>query len=224
MSGFTRVQQVVHQARATFTKARSDPSFLEEYERLKKLLNLLTPGDFNVTPAVVDRQWDYRPYVTDSPASCMEIYQCPEFSVGIFLLKPQKAMPLHDHPGMHGVMKVLFGSMMVTSYSKPNPQTRPPFKCKFVGQTVLTPSSDPCCVFPEESNIHEIQANSEPVAFLDILAPPYDPQKGRDCTYYFREMKKGQDSGDDRSVYLRPGSSPEWFSCVPLPYSGPPAS
>jgi len=25
------------------------------------------------------------------------------------------------------------------------------------------------------------------VAFLDILAPPYDPNSGRDCTYYARE-------------------------------------
>jgi len=27
---------------------------------------------------------------------------------------------------------------------------------------------------------------SEPVAFLDILGPPYNPKEGRDCNYYFK--------------------------------------
>ena len=29
--------------------------------------------------------------------------------------------------------------------------------------------------------------HSEAVAFLDILAPPYNPNEGRDCTYYTRK-------------------------------------
>ena len=28
---------------------------------------------------------------------------------------------------------------------------------------------------------------SEAVVFVDILAPPYNPKEGRDCTYYFQE-------------------------------------
>ena len=64
----------------------------------------LTAEDFKVTPELADRSWDYPPFVKDSPACCMEVYECPDFSIGIFLLKPKKSMPLHDHPGMHGVM------------------------------------------------------------------------------------------------------------------------
>lgn len=30
---------------------------------------------------------------------------------------------------------------------------------------------------------------SSHVAFLDILAPPYAPDEGRDCTYYFKDTK-----------------------------------
>jgi cysteamine dioxygenase len=58
----------------------------------------------NVNASLADRKWDYHPYVADSPAACMEVYECPGFSIGIFLLKPHKCMPLHDHPGMHGIM------------------------------------------------------------------------------------------------------------------------
>lgn len=65
---------------------------------------ILTAEDFKITPALADNQWDYPPYVTDAPASCMDVYECEDFSVGIFFLKPNKTMPFHDHPGMHGVM------------------------------------------------------------------------------------------------------------------------
>ena len=64
----------------------------------------ITAEDFNVAPSLADRQWDFFPYVSNSPSACMEVYECPEFSLGIFLIKPNKAMPLHDHPGMHGIM------------------------------------------------------------------------------------------------------------------------
>ena len=64
----------------------------------------LTADDFSLSKSVVDQRWDYLPYVSDSPSACMEVYECPEFSLGIFLLKPNKAIPLHDHPGMHGIM------------------------------------------------------------------------------------------------------------------------
>ena len=70
-------------------------------------INSLTSEDFNLSHSVTLKQWNYPPYVHDSPASCMEVYQCPEFSVGIFLIKPNKVMPFHDHPGMHGIMWVL---------------------------------------------------------------------------------------------------------------------
>ncbi len=29
---------------------------------------------------------------------------------------------------------------------------------------------------------------SGPVAFLDILTPPYNPSEGRDCIYYTRQQ------------------------------------
>ncbi len=67
-------------------------------------MNALTAEDLNISQTLAAKQWDYHPYVMDAPAACMEVYECPEFSVGIFMLKPNKVMPLHDHPGMHGVM------------------------------------------------------------------------------------------------------------------------
>ncbi|CAI8006065.1 2-aminoethanethiol dioxygenase [Geodia barretti] len=152
----------------------------------------------------------------------MEIYQCPEFSIGIFLIKPHKHMPFHDHPGMYGVMKVLFSSMTVTSYSKLEGQATPtqgiPVRCRFLSQLSLDSKSEPCVLYPEQGNIHQIQAGEEAVAFIDILAPPYNPKEGRDCNYY-EKMETKED--DKQNISLMPGPNPSWFSCVPLSYNGP---
>lgn len=223
-AGASRVNQLVQLAKATFNQAKHEPGFTEHLEKLKKFVATVTAEDFDVTPSLADRQWDFFPYVSNSPSACMEVYECPEFSLGIFLIKPNKAMPLHDHPGMHGIMKVLFGSMSVTSYSKPtengDASNSKTFMTRLISTNELTPDSPPCCLHPYEGNIHEIKATSEPVAFLDILAPPYNPSEGRDCTYFYRESPS-ETPPDDRTVFLRPGSNPSWFSCVPLTYKGP---
>jgi cysteamine dioxygenase len=158
----SKIQRLVGQARATFRKVGEEPAFSDEMKKLKEVINTLTSKDFNLSPGVAHKQWNYRPYVVDSPSSCMEIYQCPEFSIGIFLIKPHKHMPFHDHPGMYGVMKVLFSSMTVTSYSKLEEQATPtqgvPVRCRFLSKLSLDSKSEPCVLYPEQGNIHQIQA------------------------------------------------------------------
>lgn len=67
-------------------------------------MSQLTAKDFNIDSNATDKQWDYPPYVTNAPAAFMNVYECPQFCVAIFMLKANKEMPLHDHPEMHGLM------------------------------------------------------------------------------------------------------------------------
>ena len=130
-------------------------------------------------------------------------------------------MPFHDHPNMHGVMKVLFNSMTLTSNSKMEGQALPqkgvPVVCNFLSQVVLDVTAVPCVLYPNVGNIHQIKAHEEAVAFFDILAPPYNPREGRDCNYY----EKMDENAVENTVRLMPGPNPSWFSCVPLSYDGP---
>ena len=217
----SKIQQLVSQARETFGKGETEPAFSEEMKALKEIVNSLTSEDFNLSQSVTQRPWDYLPYVQDSPASYMEVYHCPEFSLEIFLLKPYGVIPFHDHPNMHGVMKVLFNSMTVTSYSKVEGQALPrqgvPVVCKFLSQVVLDVTTGPDVLYPNVGNIHQIQSDEKAVAFFDILAPPYNPREGRVCNYY----EKLDENAVEKTVRLMPGSNPSWFSCVPLPYDGP---
>lgn len=42
------------------------------------------------------------------PVSYMHICETEAFSMGVFLLRRGASIPLHDHPGMNGMLKVFF--------------------------------------------------------------------------------------------------------------------
>jgi cysteamine dioxygenase len=180
-------------------------------------MSQLTADDLNLNPEMIRRSWDFPPYVKDAPAAFMDVYECKQFSITIFMLKANKSMPLHNHPDMFGLMKILKGSLLINSYNKLDTTHRrkPPYPTHLTTTVVATPSSDPCYLQPDIDNIHELQAQSDHVAFLDILAPPYDPNEGRDCTYYTKVPPPAEDQSVDKYVWLLPGKNPSWFSCVP---------
>lgn len=66
---------------------------------------------------------------------------------------------------------------------------------------------------------------SEPVAFVDVLAPPYNPSKGRDCTYYTKE-KQVLNSKVQAGRSVMEGGREEWTAgrvsdVYPLPTQEP---
>jgi len=77
----------------------------------------------------------------------------------------------------------------------------------------------PCAtsaLFPSHGgNLHELRAQTA-VAFLDVIAPPYCAQRGRDATYY-RQLPVGEDG----AIMLQPQPQPRWFSCRSAAYRGP---
>ena len=52
----------------------------------------------------MEKNWDYLPYVRNSQAACMDVYECADFSIGILMMKSNSRVPLHNHPNMHGIM------------------------------------------------------------------------------------------------------------------------
>lgn len=145
-------------------------------------------------------------------------------------------MPLHDHPNMHGMLKCISaGKLRVQSYSMDsakdeplnvlerlyalNPDERPPAKkyvhCKREPIVEIDETSPAAVLTPDQRNVHQITAVGGPVAFFDILSPPYDtfiearPHLKRKCTFF----KVAEEVPDSDQVVLEKIAQPRHYYC-----------
>lgn len=244
------VQQVARQALATFRSCgrvgEASRCFPEQQSKLRALLTEVMAADLRlVEPRTADTQHPY--HGSPPPVTYMHICETDEFSMGVFLLKRGASIPLHDHPGMHGMLKVMYGKTRVTCFDRldrsslsgaptGDPLSPPPFQKGSLRRSVLrstgeyTEHSGPCVLAPQRDNLHRIDAVDGPTAFLDILAPPYDPDDGRDCHYYKVIPEEAREAGGAQTepppdhgseVWLMEISQPPDFWCGSEPYPGP---
>lgn len=147
-----------------------------------------------------------------------EVYAGREMTMCIFLLRRGAKIPLHDHPGMHVYGRLLFGQLRVRSYDPSEPDAwswRSERAAVLRSDSVVGPAPTTYSLGPEQGNIHELQA-LEDSAFFDILTPSYDPQDGRDCSYFSREGPE-----DAENVVLVPTQLRD-FHMDFVKYRGPP--
>ncbi len=132
------------------------------------------------------------------------------------MIPPGGSIPLHDHPHMCVLSKVLYGSVNVWS-------------CDWLGDAmqgrigkvqggnarvvdnnvVYTENSGIKVLFPNSGgNVHEFTCsdnsnNSDTryvndsgvgCAILDVIIPPYDANDDRDCTYYSRTVLQSNEN------------------------------
>lgn len=50
------------------------------------------------------------------PVTYMHICETEVFSMGVFLLRSGASIPLHDHPGMNGMLKVFYALLLLLKY------------------------------------------------------------------------------------------------------------
>lgn len=86
------------QAMKTFNDRRLCQKNLD---KLLSLINKITAEDVKLDKNVLD-------YVSrqSAPMCVMDIFENKDITIAIFILKHGVKMPMHDHPGMHGILKV----------------------------------------------------------------------------------------------------------------------
>ncbi|KAL9980923.1 hypothetical protein ACROYT_G009565 [Oculina patagonica] len=93
---------------------RETAAFSSNFDRLKTMLNSITAEDLKL--AVPNHLEQSNGSYTGAPATHVSIFECPFFSLGVFILRKGCSIPLHDHPGMFGLCKVVYGKISVESY------------------------------------------------------------------------------------------------------------
>ncbi|KAM6916094.1 2-aminoethanethiol (cysteamine) dioxygenase b [Xenentodon cancila] len=240
------VQRIALQALLTFRSPlrlgeEAALSFLENHNKLRSLMTEVRAADLKLVPRRTDDGSPRPPPYLHGvpPVTYMHICETDHFSMGVFLLKSGASIPLHDHPGMHGVLKVLYGKVRISCFDRlerpaGGTQAAPPVppmppaqvgalrRSMFRSTAEYTEESGPCVLSPDRDNLHQIDAVDGPAAFMDILAPPYDPDDGRDC-HYFKVLTEAelQDAQKDKEVWLMEIAQPTNFWCGGEPYPGP---
>lgn len=229
-----KINQAIKQSLLTFKNIVDKKVFYSNLEDLQCMLKNLSASDVGlIVPSYQDSS-----KLLKAPVSYIDVYECDTFTAGIFIIHKGMSIPLHDHPGMTGLCKILYGSVKVTSYDH-NPliyvknenvadQIKGvPVKRRSV--TILNNESDCEILLPNHGNYHAIHSIDGDAAMFDILAPPYS--QTNDCQYY-RELTKNELSRSveklemkeplkDNETFLIEVPQPMDFYCSSIPYSGP---
>ncbi|KAI5103062.1 2-aminoethanethiol (cysteamine) dioxygenase a, partial [Silurus meridionalis] len=245
------VQKIAIQAQVTFKNGDDEKdlagNLAGNLADLRALLSDIRAADLNIAPPKKKKSSGSGTRTrtqahSRAPVTYMHICETSAFSMGVFALRSGVSIPLHDHPGMNGMLKVLYGKVRIRCFDKleGSPDAHPDHVgsgagSESVDQDALcaaalrscaefTQQSAPCVLSPRRDNLHQIDAVDGPAAFLDILAPPYDPDDGRDCHYY-RVLRTTRNNGDDQkdeeTAWLLEIPQPEEFWCGGEPYPGP---
>lgn len=166
--------------------------------------------------------------IKERRGSCVRYVHVSEvpdkYSVGIFIFPPHARIPLHDHPGMCVLSRVLYGDLERISldlvkekqdasswfqlWSRKNQLPHGSRQAYLNGQEHLE-APDVAVLYPYEGNLHEFIAGPNGAAVLDVLLPPYDENK-RECTFYH--------ISDERVIkgpcWIVPTGQPEDFHCL----------
>ncbi|XP_030604418.1 2-aminoethanethiol (cysteamine) dioxygenase b [Archocentrus centrarchus] len=236
------VQRIARQALVTFRNPpvvgeEASKCFLENHSKLRSLMSEVRATDLKLVPRRADDSGappPQHPYHRGvPPVTYMHICETDQFSMGVFLLKSGASIPLHDHPGMHGVLKVMYGKVRISCFDRlerpggssalPRGEMGALRRCVLHSTGEYTEESGPCILSPDRDNLHQIDAVDGPTAFMDILAPPYDPDDGRDCHYYKVLPGDGVKDSEqkEKEVWLMEISQPAEFWCGGEPYPGP---
>ncbi|KAJ0977927.1 hypothetical protein J5N97_013401 [Dioscorea zingiberensis] len=207
----------------------------EDVGRLKSVLDNMKPADVGLaqnSPYFIKTNTKGAP-----PVTYLHLYECDNFSIGIFCLPPSAVIPLHNHPGMTVFSKLLFGSMHIKSYDWVDaPQnsiktTNPPHEVKLAKlkkNAVFSASSETSILYPASGgNLHCFTATTS-CAVLDVLGPPYSDPEGRHCTYYkdfpyssFSVNGISMAGEDGEHAWLEEREKPDDFVVVGAKYWGP---
>lgn len=236
----SHIFNVLKQALITFSTKKSKPdAFASNLQALIALLDKTTAEHVNFPSHFLNP--DIWTHAGKAPVSCIGIFEDDQVSMGIFILKPNGKLPLHNHPQMHGLIKVIAGQVKIVSYSLNTEKTKEVDQKSFQGEesgsikhkpkygivtaelsgvTIANSSSPTCTLEPDFKNLHEIQSMDGPAAFLDILAPPYDYPiddfSSRHCSYYAKLSQVTP------SIFrLQEIRSPSWYWTDSYPYTGP---
>lgn len=127
----SKIGCVVQQAVITFSKADKSSDFYDNLVQLKRNADELDAQSVGLDLRLL--QWDIyelsrrlhrkpeRAFASYRrvPVTYIRVFEDKNVSIGLFVLRNGAKIPFHDHPNMHGLLKVIYGKVKIQSYTTP---------------------------------------------------------------------------------------------------------
>ena len=139
-------------------------------------LDALDPDDPDLVDALDELDARHRYKV--GGWSSVSLYDDAPCEVAVFALSAGDEIPLHDHPGMTVLQRVLRGAVALDAWDLLDPAGAVRKACH-VGRAVADVASGTLSLGPTRANLHRVRALTDAV-FVDVLTPPYG--EGRRCS------------------------------------------
>ncbi|KMZ66597.1 Cysteamine dioxygenase [Zostera marina] len=186
----TKIQDLYDRCNLVFSGYQGITPTIEEIQWLQDILAKTESIDVGIDGSG-DDDGLVKPLIRGSKLeriTYVHIHECDRFSMGVFCFPAGAQLPLHDHPEMVVLSRVLYGSVLTRAYDwvmPPDPRYKNCGLARIViDDQVLDSASPPSVLFPTSGgNLHTFTALT-PCAILDVLSPPYSEEKGRPSTYY----------------------------------------
>ncbi|GFP84523.1 2-aminoethanethiol dioxygenase [Phtheirospermum japonicum] len=217
----------------TFTA--TSPASSHAIQKLSSLLDTIGPADVGLSDANKMDNRGHGPFGIFSfnrvdrwtqPLTYVDIHEGENFTMCLFCFPTSSVIPLHDHPGMTVLSKVLYGSLHVKAYDWVEPARIRNIQgtdhskvrlAKLAVDKVLTAPCSTSVLYPSSGgNLHCFTAVT-PCAILDILAPPYNEFAGRRCSYYRDYPCSSLSSEDDETGMAGNEEDYAWLAEVDTP-------
>jgi len=123
------IECVLKQALTTFSGLYTSKAFHDNLVKLKQNANELDAQSVGLDFRLLRRdtfelnnsldKWSGSTFIhrRQAPVTYIEVFEDKHVSIGVFVLRDGAKIPLHDHPYMYGVLKVIYGKVRIQSYT-----------------------------------------------------------------------------------------------------------
>uniref|UniRef100_A0A7S3PJT8 Cysteine dioxygenase n=1 Tax=Aplanochytrium stocchinoi TaxID=215587 RepID=A0A7S3PJT8_9STRA len=204
----TRFRETCKEALGELDVTHSPRSLRQKLLPIYKLASEITLDELGIT----------KPLETEgNRVSYIPVLEEEEFTIGIFIIPPGGRVPLHNHPDMCVVSRVLYGEMDMISLDWDSKSFHGAER--YFGGNAIVKSNRKLSaqqtqiLIPTHKNMHEIRVSpdSQGVALLDILTPNYSEEDDRPCTYFELSTDQGRNNYGSQNVEMKSASGVSLF-------------
>lgn len=114
------LQKVLNFAHKIFSKLESNSEICSNIPKLCELVKKVNLDDIDFEKDILQDNSSFDENVHEAPVGYVHLWDSPLFSMGIFIVRNGEKIPLHNHPNMHGILKVIHGCAEIKSYTEIN--------------------------------------------------------------------------------------------------------